>query len=341
MLIILLLATDEDNEDARIIRDVWLEFVEKRTNCALIVVWLIDDDNTLRPGQERGEPQPSLERESAGGRVVTLRRNDLGERDIQHDLLRVHVLNQSLRLLNRVRFPDRSDNDKATLFISHAKRDGVPLARSIRYWLDWALEGFQFFYDTDHLDLTEKKGTLSYQLETAVSGSVLIALRTEAYDQRYWCQKEMYWAESHGVPILAVDSRWGLQHPPSVVTFDSSPSIRIPDGSVIRILLAALTESLRLCLFQMRVSLTAQHASGGSLGESDWKSLPRYPSLGSLRDATEPQPPGSSLPDPFYIVYPNPTLPDVLRDVAFDMAEARHPGARVVSLDEFRIATAP
>jgi hypothetical protein len=37
------------------------------------------------------------------------------------------------------------------------------------------------------------------------------------------CQKEVFWPEKHGVPVISVDARWNLQHAPSVMVFDSSP----------------------------------------------------------------------------------------------------------------------
>ena len=118
------------------------------------------------------------------------------------------------------------------------------------------------------------------------------------------------------------------------MAFDSSPSVRIPDGSLVRILIAALSEALRVACFRARVRLTAQ---GAGLAESSWAALPRFPSLALLHSAkekvTKQQPP----PPCFFIVHANPTMPDDIRDVPSDVAAALIPESCVLSLDEFRV----
>lgn len=218
--------------------------------------------------------------------MMCLGLDDLDERDLRRDFVSLHALNCSLRLLARCDVENEEKDDSLprrgnpTLFFSHAKRDGVPLSTSIVSWIE-RLHGLQFFYDTRNLDL---KGDISAQLEQAVSNSVLVVLRTEVFDQRYWCQKEVFWAERYGVPVISVDARWNLQHAPSAMAFDSSPSVRIPDGSLVRILIAALSEALRVACFRARVRLTAQ---GAGLAKSFWTALPRYPSLASLHSAAK------------------------------------------------------
>jgi hypothetical protein len=309
LLVVLLMSLDD--EDAAGLVDEWTTFVADRERATLLAVSL-------------ATAEPPRIRDGAGGHVVALGLDALNERDVRRDLLSLHALNAALRLFSA------GGGEKPKLFISHAKRDGVPLALSIRSWLK-ALEGLSFFYDTDNLDL---QGDVSAQLEHAVSGSILIVLRTEIFDQRYWCQKEIYWAEKHGVPFLAVDGRWSLQHAPSVIVFDGSPSVRIPDGSITRILLAAMTEALRVSLFESRVRQTA-----GALGLDDagWTTVPRFPGLGSLHSATDRLRTANPAGGKHYVIHPNPALPDELREVTCEMAAARLDGCKVLSLDELRV----
>ena len=96
------------------------------------------------------------------------------------------------------------------LFISHAKTDGVAMAKSLIGVLRQLQEadpdgaGFKYFYDAEHI----APGTVWREvLEAQASDSVLIALRTEAYESRYWCRREFLLAESNGMPIVAVDLR--------------------------------------------------------------------------------------------------------------------------------------
>jgi hypothetical protein len=279
---------------------------------------------------------PPLPHDVGDESMMCLGLDDLDERDLRRDFVSLHALNCSLQLLSRVSAENEASDgtssrtDKPALFFSHAKRDGVPLSTSIVSWIK-RLKDFKFFYDTLDLDL---KGDISAQLEQAVSNSVLVVLRTEVFDQRYWCQKEIFWAEKHGVPVISVDARWNLQHAPSVMTFDSCPSVRIPDGSLVRILIAALSEALRVACFRARVRLTAQ---GAGLAKSSWAALPRFPSLALLHSAKEKVVKQQQPPPCFFIVHANPTMPDDIRDVPSDVAAALIPKSCVLSLDEFRV----
>jgi hypothetical protein len=304
------------DEGARALIDAACTFVNRKEGTFVLAVSL-------------ATPGPPTLTETTEDRGMALGLDALNERDVRKDLLSLQALNVALLLLSR---RAGAAGERPTLFISHAKRDGVPLAMSINGWLKDLVQ-LGFFYDTKDLDLT---GDISAQLQKAVAGSVLIVLRTEVFDQRYWCQKEIYWAEKHGVPVLAVDGRWSLQHAPSVIAFDSSPSVRIPDGSVARILMAAMTEALRVGLFRARVRQTAEWLG---LPQEQWCTVPRFPSLGSLHSATEGLlgAAASLSAQPRYVFHPNPALPDELREMTTEMADARMAGCRVLSLDEMRL----
>ena len=110
-----------------------------------------------------------------------------------------------------------------TLFISHAKSDGVAMARSLIGVLRQlqaaspAGAGFQYFYDAEHIT----PGAVWREvLEARASESVLIALRTEAYESRYWCRREFLLAESNGMPIVVVDLRREQYHGSALLPFE-------------------------------------------------------------------------------------------------------------------------
>jgi hypothetical protein len=326
VLVILLLAVDD--ELAHDLLSKWAAIAKKNTHLFVLAISL---------AMSKAPPLPD---DAVSESIMCLGLDDLDERDLRCDFVSLHALNCSLKLLSRVsaeseaRDGTSSHRGHPTLFFSHAKRDGVPLSTSIVSWID-RLKTFRFFYDTRNLDL---KGDIGAQLEQAVSNSVLVVLRTEVFDQRYWCQKEVFWAEKHGVPVISVDARWNLQHAPSVMAFDSSPSVRIPDGSLVRILIAALSEALRVACFRARVRLTAQ---GVGLTKSSWTALPRFPSLILLHSAKETKRKATQQqqepPPCFFIVHANPTMPDDIRDVPSEVAAALIPESRVLSLDEFRV----
>src|SRR5258705_12795777 len=83
-------------------------------------------------------------------------------------------------------------------------------------------------------------------------------LRTDEYDNRHWCQQEVLWADEYATPAVLVDARTGLNHPAGVLRFDRVPTVRIPDGNLVRILFLALREGLRFLHFIRRVERMKQ-----------------------------------------------------------------------------------
>jgi hypothetical protein len=255
---------------------------------------------------------------------------DLDERDLRIPFLGLYVLHAAVSLL-------ALPGNAAKLFFSHAKRDGVPLATAVRDWMK-RLKGFAAFYDTENLDLDQD---IEAQLSAAVATAIIIVLRSEIFDQRYWCQREVIWAEQFGRPVIGVDTRWQLEHGPSVISFDGMPTVRIPDGSFVRIFAAAMREAVRVSIFRVRVDEHRLSSAGNAaLPRDAVLTLSRFPSLVSLHEACSK----TSAVDPprYYIVYPNPSLPDALRRAALGLASAEHTPQHfdrisIVSLDEFRL----
>jgi hypothetical protein len=276
----------------------------------------------------------SLFQESAGTPdLVRLGLEDLGERDLRLPFLKLYALHHALRLLTPA--SDDASRKPVRLFFSHAKRDGVPITTAAKDWMK-RLKGFKSFYDTEDLNL---EGDIDDQLSKAVAEAVIIVFRTEIFDQRYWCQKEVLWAEKNNRPVTTVDARWQLQHGASLIVFDTTPAVRIPDGSFVRVFAAALREAVRIELFKQRVEIHKLSLEQ----ERDAKvvSVPRCPSLVSLNAAlgklsgemqSDPQAAG-------YVVYPNPSLPALLRTAATKLAKDSVPNCDLLSLDEFRLKT--
>ena len=201
------------------------------------------------------------------------------------------------------RIGDReSAEDDLKLFISHAKVDGVAMAKSLISVLRQLREsdadpsGFAYFYDDDHI----APGMVWKEvLTTEASRSVLIALRTEAYESRYWCRREFLLAESSGMPILVVDLRNEQYHDCGLLPFDVAPTVRVHDGNLIRVVLHAMAAHLRA----LRVRSEAP---------SGVKVLPHRPTVYSLDGGVRAF--GSTR----VIAYPGPRLPN-------DFAQAVQP----------------
>ena len=140
------------------------------------------------------------------------------------------------------------------LFISHAKHDGLSLAQALTRAVR-NIPQLDSFYDARDI---EAGSNWQSELQRAVETSVLIAVRTDEYDERPWCVQEVAWAEQAGVPIVVVEARSSLFCPPSVLPLAGAPWIRIPDGSLTRILYCALRENLRLLVLQRGVHQLAR-----------------------------------------------------------------------------------
>jgi len=268
------------------------------------------------------EQERWVEADKAFGKIQTLPWWSL---DTEHagraDQLALRALHFMIRVVARAVFggPDW----KFRLFLSHAKLDGFYLAQSVRSFLGqqpW----LETFYDARDIEA----GTSWQQaLEDGVARSVLLALRTDVYEQRLWCRQEFRWAEVYGVPRVVVDARSSLVYPASELALDGSPTVRIPDGNLARVLFAAFQTALRSLLFQRRVQELQRIGLLPPQGP-DVKILSVAPSVetlaGACKDLSESPDPGKRT-----IVYPDPPLAEGLG--AAGEAMAREIGARLIT----------
>jgi hypothetical protein len=207
-----------------------------------------------------------------------------------------------------------------TLFISHAKLDGLPLAQSIKHVID-SLPWLKSFYDARDL-----AGISDWEsaLEDAATSSLLIILRTDNYEQRYWCQKETYWAEEVAAPTVLVEARPGLVYPAGELPLERMPSVRIPDGNLYRILHAALRESLRSLLFKRRVK---EMVLSGAI-PAGLKVVPfSYPpGMSALLRASRNVAAERSI-----LIYPDPPLRRGLHEAAIALVQSIAPRAKLLT----------
>lgn len=199
-------------------------------------------------------------------------------------------------------------------FISHAKTDGLAMARSLIGVLRQLQEaagsvaGFEYFYDAEHIPA----GSLWQDiLNAAAERSILIALRSEAYESRYWCRREFLRAESSGMPILAVDLRKEQYHDSGLLPFDVVPSVRVHDGNLIRIVLHAMGVHLRALRVQYQWP--------------DVKVLPHRPSVYSL---------GRHVAAGTVIAYPGPKAPQAFCRAVAPILRSADPAATLTTYDE-------
>lgn len=206
------------------------------------------------------------------------------------------------------------------VFISHTRRtapdteeDVIALVNQVRGIIsDTRLA--EFF---DAHDLQPGEDWEAALREHAASG-VLLALRTDLYASREWCQLEMSIAKQQGLPIVILDSldrgeergSYLLDHVPRI------PVRRLNDEwsreGVLRCLNLLVDESLKRVLWHRQEAL-AQGVPG--LDVAWW--APRAPELMTLTAWIEENRNGNHMPssgNPLRILHPDPPLgPEELR----------------------------
>jgi hypothetical protein len=252
----------------------------------------------------------------------------LGERAIRPAMLALRLLHES-RVLLAEALPSAHGHKSGYLrfFISHAKMDGLPLAHALKHQIE-ALGWLKDFYDAEDLPTG---CDWQRELEQGVGSSLIVMLRTEVYDSRPWCQQEVLWADEYATPAVLVDARTGLNHPAGVLPFDRVPTVRIPDGNLLRILFFALREGLRFLHFMRCVEQMKQNADWKSPMELRVFSFP--PSMSALLRAchslAESKEPAST---PRMILYPDPPFRAGLYEAAQALVATYAPsGTRLVT----------
>ena len=140
------------------------------------------------------------------------------------------------------------------LFLSHAKKGetGEIYAKAIKHYIDTT--NMKNFFDASEI-------TVGYQFNTEIinhiNESTLIAITTDEYSSRYWCQREILEAKKNNRPIISVNCLQIYEDrifPPAanVPCVHITPSCEPTKLEVLNILVAALIETIR---FNFSISL--------------------------------------------------------------------------------------
>ena len=176
---------------------------------------------------------------------------------IFHEIYR-YGLNESRKELGR------GKDSALKLFLSHAKdgAQGVAAARALKQLVENG--PMREFFDATDI-------AAGYEFEAEIlahiADSTLVAIHSDSYSSRYWCQREILAAKDSDRPIVAVDllGKFEDRRFPLAANL---PAIRIPvetehkikEAHLLLILQAALLESIRF--FYSRQALSAYQAAG-------------------------------------------------------------------------------
>lgn len=145
---------------------------------------------------------------------------------------------------------DRKEAGKSfslNLFLSHAKAGDTGRLHSeeIKKFIDNT--NMNSFFDTTDISPGFRFGE---DIEKSIQESTFIAIESDAYSSRYWCQREILCAKKNNRPLIVVDSLNDYEdrifpaasNVPCVHVPSSSP---IEQRDILRILLVAILETIR------------------------------------------------------------------------------------------------
>ncbi|WGE45992.1 TIR domain-containing protein [Actinobacillus equuli] len=132
------------------------------------------------------------------------------------------------------------------LFLSHAKKGdtGLKHAETIKQFLDNS--NMQRFFDANEISPGFK---FDEEIEEHIKNSTVIAIESDAYSSRYWCQREILSAKRERRPIILVNSL--EEYEDRVFPAASNiPCVHITaeplqEKDILRILIATLLETVR------------------------------------------------------------------------------------------------
>lgn len=132
------------------------------------------------------------------------------------------------------------------LFLSHAKKGdtGLKHAETIKNFLDNS--NMQRFFDANEIS---PGWDFSQEIEKHIQRSTVIAIESDEYSSRYWCQREILSAKKERRPIILVNSL--EEYEDRVFPAASNiPCVHITaeplqEKDILRILIAALLETIR------------------------------------------------------------------------------------------------
>lgn len=150
---------------------------------------------------DRGHKLDSAIAEEQFIRVPTKNYPDAFLNRLTHELCRL--------ILNRPRAPVKEENTPPAagpapvkVFLSHAKRDGEAIAIEFRDYINSSTQMKSFF---DAVDIPS--GSKWADVLDESSGELaLLAIRTDAYATRPWCQREVLNAKDRNMPVVVLNA---------------------------------------------------------------------------------------------------------------------------------------
>ncbi|WP_167334907.1 toll/interleukin-1 receptor domain-containing protein [Mesorhizobium loti] len=221
-----------------------------------------------------------------------------------------HIGNYLRRLEQHEKDPtvpiDEIQLSRFQLFLSHAKRDAMPVVTAIRDHLANNNYGVDTFIDAKDLP-----AGLGYEkaFSAAIRAGAVVAIRSDAYSSRPWCRWETLEGKRLLRPIIVLDLFRDTE--PRVNPYGGNvPALRLVDPAAAnetaqaemdRAVLAIMTEAMRIMVWNRRVT-SLKEATSKKYPGKDIKILPRPPELVDIANIR------IDTPNPIVILHPGPPL---------------------------------
>lgn len=145
--------------------------------------------------------------------------------------------------------PENEQGTAIKIFLSHTKEDalGEQIALKIKNFID--NRNISRFFDTTDIPPATK---FCEVIKENIKNSTLIAIHTDPYSSKYWCQKEILCAKELNRPIIAIDCLYEYEdrrfpHASNIAAlhYDISEPLNLTKDILYKIIISALLETLR------------------------------------------------------------------------------------------------
>jgi hypothetical protein len=195
------------------------------------------------------------------------------------------------------------------LFMSHAKRDAMPVVNAIRDHLANNNYGVDTFIDAKDLP-----AGINYEktFTANIREGAVVAIRTDAYSTRPWCRWETLEGKRLMRPIVVLDLFRDAEvrvnpyggNVPALRLIDPTADTDNAKAEMDRAILAIMTEAVRIIVWNRRVKTLKPAAEGKHPGKT-LKTLPRSPELVDIANIRMDPKIGNA---PIVVLHPGPPL---------------------------------
>lgn len=186
---------------------------------------------------------------------------------ITHEIYR-YALNETFSKMVR------GKDNALKIFLSHAKdgKSGIKLAKALKNFIDNS--SMRNFFDATDIAPGYK---FDEEIIEHIKKSSVIAIHSDAYSSRYWCQREILCAKENNRPIIAVDTLEEFEDrrfpfasniPGVHITLNGEPTIK----DLLRILSSTLLETVRF--FYAKLLLEQYKHAGWIKPDAELRSRP-------------------------------------------------------------------